>query len=147
MTQINSNRTESVLVLQGGGALGAYQAGVFESLGDAQIVTHWVAGISIGAINAALIAGNPRHRRIARLREFWQTVSSALPAPAWPVDGAPRAYLNEVSAAQVALVGVPGFFTPWLLPPPFQHKGTIAPSVTMTPRHFSGLWSGWLTSS
>jgi NTE family protein len=125
MTQINSNRTESVLVLQGGGALGAYQAGVFESLSDAQIAPHWVAGISIGAINAALIAGNPRHRRIARLREFWQTVSSALPAPAWPVDGAARAYLNEVSAAQVALFGVPGFFTPWLLPPPFQRRGTI----------------------
>jgi NTE family protein len=78
-----SNQEESVLVLQGGGALGAYQAGVFEALHDAEIEPEWVAGISIGAINAALIAGNPRERRVARLEEFWHLVSSAWPALRW----------------------------------------------------------------
>src|ERR1700712_5120810 len=63
------------LVLQGGGALGAYQAGVMEGLAAAGIEPDWVAGISIGAINAALIAGNEPGDRIAKLREFWDTVS------------------------------------------------------------------------
>uniref|UniRef100_UPI002B053553 patatin-like phospholipase family protein n=1 Tax=Burkholderia alba TaxID=2683677 RepID=UPI002B053553 len=62
------------LVLQGGGALGAYQAGVFEGLHDAGIPLDWIAGISIGALNTALIAGNPPERRVERLREFWETI-------------------------------------------------------------------------
>ena len=66
------------LVLQGGGALGAYQAGVYEELFDTQYQPDWVAGVSIGAINAALIAGNPHERRIERLKEFWHLVSSGL---------------------------------------------------------------------
>jgi NTE family protein len=66
---------ECILVLQGGGALGAYQAGVFESLGKFYQEPNWVAGISIGAINAALIAGNPAHARLAKLREFWDLLS------------------------------------------------------------------------
>src|ERR1700716_1125049 len=61
------------LLLQGGGALGAYQAGVYEALAEAGIHPDWVAGISIGAINAALIAGNPPERRVERLREFLDT--------------------------------------------------------------------------
>lgn len=73
-----SNHEEGVLVLQGGGALGAYQAGVFEALHDAEIEPDWVAGISIGAINSALIAGNPPERRVSRLEEFWHLVSTAL---------------------------------------------------------------------
>jgi NTE family protein len=63
-----------VLVLQGGGALGAYQAGVYEALCDGGIEPDWVIGTSIGAINAAIIAGNPREARVARLREFWKRV-------------------------------------------------------------------------
>jgi NTE family protein len=59
------------LVLQGGGALGAYQAGVYEALAEAGIHPDWIAGISIGAINAAIIAGNPPNSRVDRLREFW----------------------------------------------------------------------------
>jgi NTE family protein len=59
------------LVLQGGGALGAYQAGVYEALSEAGIHPDWIAGISIGAINAAIIAGNPPKSRADRLREFW----------------------------------------------------------------------------
>lgn len=62
------------LVLQGGGALGSYQAGVYEGLVEAGIVPNWVAGISIGAINCALIAGNAPERRVERLHEFWRTV-------------------------------------------------------------------------
>ena len=60
-----------VLLLQGGGALGAYQAGVYEALTEADLHPDWVAGISIGAINAAIIAGNPPNRRVEKLREFW----------------------------------------------------------------------------
>src|ERR1700674_5413897 len=63
------------LVLQGGGALGAYQAGVYEALAEADLRPDWVVGTSIGGINSAIIAGNPRERRVAKLREFWELVS------------------------------------------------------------------------
>ena len=81
----------TVLVLQGGGALGAYQAGVFEGLAECGTEPDWVAGVSIGAINAALIAGNPPERRVERLREFWHRVSAQQPfippAQCAPSDG------------------------------------------------------------
>lgn len=60
----------TVLVLQGGGSLGAYQAGAYEGLAEAGVIPDWIAGVSIGAVNAALIAGNPPERRVERLREF-----------------------------------------------------------------------------
>ncbi|MET0676276.1 MAG: patatin-like phospholipase family protein, partial [Bradyrhizobium sp.] len=60
-----------VLELQGGGALGSYQAGVYQALHEAGIEPDWVIGTSIGAINASLIAGSPEHARLSRLREFW----------------------------------------------------------------------------
>src|SRR6516165_6378172 len=63
------------LVLQGGGALGAYQAGVYEALAEAKLEPDWIAGISIGAINAALIAGNPPEARVDKLRAFWEGVT------------------------------------------------------------------------
>ena len=115
---------DCILVLQGGGALGAYQAGVFEALASVYREPTWVAGISIGAINAALIAGNPADSRVARLREFWELVSSApaLPIPAKCV--ALRESLNETRAYQVMLSGVPGFFKPRFPPAPFQPRGT-----------------------
>ena len=120
----SSAAEETVLVLQGGGALGAYQAGVFESLSTAYCEPAWVAGISIGAINAALIAGNPAELRLQRLRAFWDLVSSALPAPA--LVAAPlRAPWNEAQALQVMLCGVPGFFTPRIPPAPLQPRGTL----------------------
>ena len=115
---------ETVLVLQGGGALGAYQAGVFESLSTVYCELAWVAGISIGAVNAALIAGNPVELRLQRLRAFWDLVSSALPAP--PLVASPvRGPWNEASALQVMLCGVPGFFTPRIPPAPLQPRGTL----------------------
>jgi len=63
------------LVLQGGGALGAYQAGVYEALHEARIEPDWVSGVSIGAINSALIAGNRPERRLERLRIFWERIT------------------------------------------------------------------------
>src|SRR3984957_16279112 len=66
------------LLLQGGGALGAYQAGVYQALSEAQIYPDWIAGISVGAINSALIAGNPPEARLEKLRAFWQRVSLPL---------------------------------------------------------------------
>jgi predicted acylesterase/phospholipase RssA len=126
-----SNQEEGVLVLQGGGALGAYQAGVFEALHDAEIRPEWMAGISIGAINSALIAGNPPERRVSRLKEFWHLVSSAWPALRWFDDGpVPRSWLNEAGAALVLLFGVPGFFTPRVPLAPFHAAGT--PGATST---------------
>ena len=64
------------LVLQGGGALGAYQAGVYEALAEADLHPDWVAGISIGAVNTALIAGNAPQTRVDKLKEFWESVTT-----------------------------------------------------------------------
>src|ERR1700704_1919002 len=75
-------RAKPVLVLQGGGALGSYQAGAYQALCHQDFVPEWVAGISIGAINAALIVGNPPEKRVARLREFWEIVTGG-PALPW----------------------------------------------------------------
>jgi len=79
VAEIQHKYDHSILVLQGGGALGAYQAGVYDGLAESGIKLDWVTGVSIGAINAALIAGNPPERRVERLAEFWDLVSSASP--------------------------------------------------------------------
>ncbi|MDB5850225.1 MAG: Patatin [Rhodoferax sp.] len=106
------------LVLQGGGALGAYQAGVYEALLECDKKLDWVAGVSIGAINAALIAGNAPEQRVARLAEFWQLVSSGPAQSASPqlAQWGDRAALNQWSAMAGALFGIPGFFRPRLDP-------------------------------
>lgn len=118
---------DCILVLQGGGALGAYQAGVFESLSSVYSEPTWVAGISIGAINAALITGNAAESRVARLWEFWELLSSSPGFSAFAplARAAARQALNETSAAQVMLFGVPGFFTPRYPPAPLQAPGTL----------------------
>ncbi len=116
---------DCILVLQGGGALGAYQAGVFEALSGAYREPDWVAGISIGAINAALIAGNPAHERVAKLRAFWEMVSSTLAVPQITSIASMREAINEANAMQVMLLGVPGFFAPRFPPAPFQTRGTL----------------------
>jgi NTE family protein len=117
MTAHWGKHDHTVLVLQGGGALGAYQAGVYEGLAEAGAAPDWVAGVSIGAINAALIAGNPPERRVARLREFWDRVSAQTPfiPPAW-MD-LMRPMLNQMSSLSAVAFGVPGFFSPRLVPP------------------------------
>jgi NTE family protein len=115
----------TVLVLQGGGALGAFQAGVYQGLAEAGAAPDWVAGVSIGAINAALIAGNLRERRVERLRQFWDRVSSGNPfIPHASLDPM-RAALNRLSAASVMTFGVPGFFSPRVPPPVFAQEGTM----------------------
>ncbi|MFV0623750.1 patatin-like phospholipase family protein [Sphingomonas sp. ac-8] len=112
------------LVLQGGGALGSYQAGVIEALDEAAIEIDWVAGISIGAVNAAIIAGNPPERRLDRLRAFWEQASSALPVfPLYP-DDTIREAVHEWSAGVVLSTGVPGFFRPRPWPPALAIPGT-----------------------
>ena len=108
------------LVLQGGGALGAYQAGVYEGLHEAGIRPNWLAGISIGALNAAIIAGSPEAERVGRLREFWETIC-ACPV-GWPAgeglaDTMPfafdlRSLHNAMAAMRALFQGQPGFFKP-----------------------------------
>jgi len=115
---------DRVLVLQGGGALGAYQAGVYEALEAEGLRPGWVAGISIGAINAALIAGNPPERRVERLHEFWDMASNAVTLPV-PFPGEQiRAFWNEMSAGWIMAFGVPGFFRPRIPPPLFNLPGS-----------------------
>jgi NTE family protein len=118
------------LLLQGGGALGAYQAGVYEALAESGLHPDWVIGISIGAINAAIIAGNVPERRVDKLRGFWNQVSAlgGFYAEAIGPFGrgeAARALANQVSAATSAGAGVPGFFRPRIPNPWFQPPGTI----------------------
>ena len=101
-----------ILLLQGGGALGAYHAGVYEALAEAGRIPNWVVGVSIGAITSALIVGNAPERRVERLREFWDRVSSYAPVT-WPAWLDPmRPALNFLSAGAVAAFGSPGFFSP-----------------------------------
>ena len=120
-----SRSDHTLLVMQGGGALGAYQAGVYEALAENGFAPDWVTGVSIGAINAAIIAGNPPERRVERLRAFWNGVTAALPSfPIWQNDQA-REWLHEWSAGFVASFGVPGFFSPRALPPMLAAPGSI----------------------
>jgi NTE family protein len=120
------------LVLQGGGALGAYQAGVYQALSEAGIHPNWISGVSIGAINAAIIAGNPPDTRIDRLRDFWTQVTADGP---WPGAGdacfslakgdAMRQLINQMSANFATVGGARGFFSARPIPPWFQPPGTI----------------------
>lgn len=119
----NLDHEHIVLVLQGGGALGAYQAGVYEELSKISAEPRWLAGVSIGAINAALIAGNEPHRRLGRLQEFWELVTSGSGLFA-PFFHEQWSAFHQVGASVAALVGVPGFYKPWSLPPIFQAPGT-----------------------
>jgi NTE family protein len=120
-----------VLVLQGGGALGAYQAGVYQALSERGIEPTWVSGISIGAINSAIIAGNPPEQRVAKLRAFWELVTAqhAVLTGFWNefwTGGQARSFANQLAAGSAALNGVKGFFSPRYPPPPLQPNGTAA---------------------
>src|ERR1700730_10728761 len=120
------------LLLQGGGALGAYQGGVYEALAESNIHPDWIAGISIGAINGAIIAGNPPHARVDRLREFWTQVTSSA---AWDWSNNPfvdfsksddtRNLLNQMSANFAVASGATGFFSARAMMPWFQPNGTL----------------------
>ena len=124
----------TALLLQGGGALGSYQGGVYEALTAANLHPDWVAGISIGAVNAALIAGNVPDKRIEKLREFWEAVSTPpLGVPYLKsmtiTDELIRRFVNQTRALGNLLFGVPNFFTPRLLPPlmwPAETAGSVS---------------------
>jgi len=136
----SSTRYETVaLVLQGGGALGAYQCGVYEALHQAGIQPGWFAGTSIGAINAAILAGNAPERRIERLQEFWNTICEPAGSFAWPSAAAMRdaiawlpqnsalsTWMGTMSAFGALVQGQRGFFAPRQLPPFAQAPGSAA---------------------
>ncbi|QLP98191.1 MAG: patatin-like phospholipase family protein [Rhodoblastus sp.] len=111
------------LALQGGGALGSYQAGVMEALTAAEVAPTQVVGVSIGAINSALIAGNPPERRMERITQFWERVTA--PSAWWPTPSgeAPRRLYNLMNAGGAMLQGAPGFFTPRFVNPWFVPSG------------------------
>jgi NTE family protein len=119
------------LLLQGGGALGAYQAGVYEALAEAELWPDCVAGTSIGGINSAIIAGNTRKTRVAKLREFWELVSRS-PfgfdgdfGPSLAKGGAARAFAQQMSAVTATMLGVPGFYVPRIPSVLFHPPGTL----------------------
>jgi NTE family protein len=114
----------TALLLQGGGALGSYQAGVYQALAEANVEPTWVAGISIGAVNSALIAGNPAETRVARLREFWETISaSPVGVPTLSaiktIDDEARRWINGARAMGTLAFGAPAFFAPRVPSPAF----------------------------
>jgi NTE family protein len=119
------------LVLQGGGALGSYQAGVYEALAAADLHPDWIAGISIGAINAAIIAGNAPNERVAKLKTFWETVT-ANPLLDWtamadafmPQGNLARSIFTQMSAGFSLTGGANEFFTLRQPAPYFQPGGT-----------------------
>ncbi|KTD36044.1 patatin-like phospholipase [Legionella nautarum] len=120
------------LVLQGGGALGAYQGGVYEALAEAELHPDWVAGISIGAINAAIIAGNPPKERADKLKRFWETITAnplldwtTLSSQLTPRGDLARGLFNNMSAIYTLMNGTTDFFAPRVPAPFFQPDGTI----------------------
>jgi NTE family protein len=119
------------LLLQGGGALGAFQAGVYQALAEANLHPDWVAGISIGAINAALIAGNAPEQRLDKLHAFWNEITTQRIfdplglAHYWLRGDMGHVFLNRLRAGATLLEGAPGFFTPRLPPPYLAPPGTV----------------------
>jgi NTE family protein len=112
------------LVLQGGGSLGAYQAGIYQALHEAGLQPDTVAGVSIGGINAAIIAGNPPERRVQRLRDFWEGITSRPVSLFAPSGDAVRKITNAWSALLTTTLGQPGFFKPNLLSPWISPRGS-----------------------
>jgi NTE family protein len=119
------------LLLQGGGALGAFQAGVYQALAEANLHPDWVAGISIGAINAALIAGNAPEQRLEKLHAFWEEITTQRIfdplglAHYWLRGDMGHVFLNRLRASATLLEGAPGFFTPRFPPPYLAPPGTV----------------------
>ena len=109
-----------VLVLQGGGALGSYQAGVYQALYEAGIEPDWIIGTSIGAINASLIAGNEPQDRLPRLKDFWKRMEQN---PIWSFRNAFPGFNKKMSYWSTVTNGIPGFFRP----NPLAHAGDSYP--------------------
>ena len=104
-SQAKSEPGQVVLVLQGGGALGSYQAGVYQALHEARIEPDWIIGTSIGAINASLIAGNAPEHRLARLKEFWKRMEQN---PVWALGGAFPDFSEKLAYLSTVTNGIPG---------------------------------------
>jgi NTE family protein len=115
---------QTALVFQGGGALGAYQAGVYQALAESGCEPDWLSGISIGAINSAIIAGNEPDLRLPRLRQFWEHATSSFPWPVLDIGDDMRRLFNHASAISSWLSGQPGFFKPRFLPALLQPHGS-----------------------
>jgi NTE family protein len=105
------------LVLQGGGALGAYQAGIYQALHENNLAPDWVIGTSIGAINAALIAGNPPETRLSRLTQFWDRISHRDSVDMERVSDETRHYNTLLATIDATVRGVPGFYSPRMFSP------------------------------
>jgi NTE family protein len=114
------------LVLQGGGALGAYQIGVYQGLHEAGLEPDWVSGVSIGAINSAIIAGNPPERRLERLAEFWRRITDRRVWLHTPDGDIYRQARNATSSMFTTMLGQPGFFVPHKVSPWFTPAGARA---------------------
>jgi len=114
------------LVFQGGGALGAYQAGVYHALAEAGCEPNWLSGVSIGAINAAIIAGNRHDDRLPKLRQFWELVSGRKIWAYTPDGDIFRMLRNATSALATMTFGQPGFFAPRWPGPWFHPSGAEA---------------------
>lgn len=112
------------LVLQGGGALGAYQVGIFEALANAGMCPHWFAGTSIGAINAAIMAGNQPKNRLAKLTAFWDRISRPDGWALYPHDEETRRRANQWHSLEAVVLGQPGFFHPRGINPWLASAGT-----------------------
>jgi len=97
---------QTVLLLQGGGALGSYQAGIYPTLAAENLHLDWVAGISIGSINSAIIAGNPPEKRVERLRQFWEAVSAQPPG----VPYLPSVNIKDESIHRFVSIGMAASF-------------------------------------
>ncbi len=111
------------LVLQGGGALGAYQAGVYQALHEVGLEPNWICGVSIGGINSAIIAGNPPERRLERLQEFWSRITARKVWHYTPDGDIYRKARNLTSTWMTTTLGQPGFFKPHELNPWFSPAG------------------------
>ena len=113
---VNEFRTKAngqvVLVLQGGGALGAYQVGVYQALHEAGVEPDWIIGTSIGAINAGIIAGNEPPDRLTKLDEFWKRIERPDPWPFVPAWTGFTGFSEMWSYWSTLVGGVPAFFTP-----------------------------------
>ena len=119
-SQPSSDERQTVLVFQGGGALGAYQAGVYQALHEAEIEPDWIIGTSIGAINASVIAGNEPENRLPRLKQFWKKMEQN---PIWNFRDAFPGFNEKLSYWSTVTNGIPGFFRP----NPLAHAGDFYP--------------------
>ncbi|HTV32629.1 MAG TPA: patatin-like phospholipase family protein [Methylocella sp.] len=120
ISAITATYNKVALVLQGGGALGAYQVGVYQALSEAGCEPNWISGVSIGAVNSAIIAGNPPAKRLQKLESFWSLVSGRKIWAYTPQGDIFRDWRNQTSSLVTMLFGQPGFFKP-RLPNPWFH--------------------------